>query len=77
MSSQFCCSSPFASVKASENSGYFEHCQINFKAPALDEEGAQLCSTELTPLGKSGGAVELEILATVEMTLLIEMIVYG
>ena len=54
-----------------------EHCQINFKAPALDEEGAQLCSTELTPLGKSGGAVELEILAAVEMALLIEMIVYG
>ena len=54
-----------------------EHCQINFKAPALDEEGAQLCSTELTPLGKSGGAVELEIFAAVEMTLLIEMIVYG
>ena len=54
-----------------------EHCQINFKAPALDEEGAQLCSTELTPLGKSGGTVQLEIFAAVEMTLLIEMIVYG
>ena len=33
-------------------------CQIKFKAPALGEEGAQLCSTELTPLGKSGGAVD-------------------
>ena len=54
-----------------------EHCQINFKAPALDEEGAQLCSTELAPLGKSGGTVQLEIFAAVEMTLLIEMIVYG
>ena len=54
---------------------FHEHCQINFKAPALDEEGAH--STELTPLGKSGGAVELEIFAAVEMTLLIEMIVYG
>jgi len=35
----------------------------------LDEKGAQLCSTELTPLGKSGGAVELEIFAAAEMAL--------
>ena len=37
----------------------------------------RLCSTELAPLGESGGAVQLEIFAAVEMTLLIEMIVYG
>jgi hypothetical protein len=43
----------------------------------LDEEGAQLCSTELAPLGESDGAVPLEIFAAVEMALLIEMIVHG
>jgi hypothetical protein len=37
----------------------------------------RLCGTELAPLGKSGGAVQLEIFAAVEMALLIEMIVYG
>ena len=37
----------------------------------------RLCGTELAPLGESGGTVQLEIFAAVEMTLLIEMIVYG
>ena len=37
----------------------------------------RLCSTELAPLGESGGTVQLEIFAAAEMALLIEMIVYG
>ena len=53
------------------------HCQNNVKASALDEEVAQLCGTELTPLGEGGGTVQLEIFAAVEMALLIEMIAYG
>ena len=53
------------------------HCQNNFKAPTLDEEVERLCGTELAPLGESGGTVQLEIFAAVEMALLIEMIVYG
>ena len=53
------------------------HCQNNCKGPTLDEEVERLCGTELAPLGKSGGTVQLEIFAAVEMALLIEMIVYG
>ena len=37
----------------------------------------RLCGTELAPLGESGGTVQLEIFAAVEVALLIEMIVYG
>ena len=37
----------------------------------------RLCGTELAPLGESGGTVQLEIFAAVEMAFLIEMIVYG
>ena len=37
----------------------------------------RLCGAELAPLGESGGTVQLEIFAAVEMALLIEMIVYG
>ena len=37
----------------------------------------RLCGTELVPFRKRGGTVQLEIFAAVEMTLLIEMIVYG
>ena len=53
------------------------HCQNNCKAPTLDKEVERLCSTELAPLGESGGAVQFEIFSAVEMALLIEMIVYG
>jgi hypothetical protein len=43
----------------------------------LDEEVERLCGTELAPLGESGGTVQLEIFAAVEVALLVEMIVYG
>ena len=33
----------------------------------------RLCGTDLAPLGERGGTAQLEILATVEMALLIEM----
>jgi hypothetical protein len=38
----------------------------------LDEEVAQLCGSELAPLGEGGGTVQLEIFAAAEMALLIE-----
>ena len=37
----------------------------------------RLCGTDLAPLGGSGGTVQLEIFAAAEVTLSIEMIVYG
>ena len=35
------------------------------------------CSTKLAPLCKSGGTIDLEVFAAVEVTFLIEMIVNG
>ena len=67
----------FQHLKSGAGLAHPRHCQNNVKASALDEEVAQLCGTEFTPLGEGGGTVQLEIFAAVEMALLIEMIVYG
>ena len=53
------------------------HRQNNCKAPTLAEERRTICGTEFAPLGESGGTVQLEIFAAVEMALPIEMVVYG
>ena len=63
--------------EATAGSTVMGHCQNNCTWPTLDEEVERLCGTELAPLGESGGTVQLEIFAAVEMALLIEMIVYG
>ena len=39
--------------------------------------GANLGSTQLTPLGESGGSVELEIGPAVEMSFLVKMVLDG
>ena len=42
----------------------------------VDRVRSNLSRGELTPLGESSGAIELEVLAAVEVTFLIEVIVY-
>ncbi len=42
----------------------------------VDRVRSNLSRGELTPLGESSGAIELEVLAAVEVTFLIKVIVY-
>ena len=51
--------------------------RINARRQRWTKKVERLCGTELAPLGKCGGTVQLEIFAAAEMALLIEMIVYG
>ena len=52
-------------------------CQTDANQSLQGQRGCPLCRTKLTPLGESGGAVELENGAGVKVALQVEMVVNG
>jgi hypothetical protein len=50
-------------------------CQTNANQSLFAQTHSALCRKELTPLGESGGAVQLEILSAVKGAFLVEMVV--
>ena len=50
-------------------------CQTNANQSLFAQTRSALCRKELTPLGESGGAGQLETLSAVKGALLVEMVV--
>ncbi len=49
-------------------------CQTNSNQSLQGQRACPLCRAELTPLGESGGSVQLEIGSGVEAAFLVEMV---